>query len=339
MKTLIIRTDRLGDFYQTIPYINCLKRKYGKSNIDILVKKHIYPHIKKKNYLFNKIFYLKSKKIFTYISLIFKLRKNNYKQVIIFDGKDRSLILSKFLNVNKIYHTYPQKKINFITKLFFSAKYITILDNQIITLKYLYKRILEKLSVNINKNDYKILVYKNIEKMNLFKKENIRSQKYIHIHLDEKWFTNFYIKEFTDIHLKKKDFFLFIKKIVKKKKTNLVITTGKITLPFINEISDKYFYVCKEGYNYLKIGKYKIILLRNTSIEDLEIITMNASNVITCHGPLSLISGSFNINLIDIIEKAQKKWYDRHTSHIMKYNQLYRMKFTELSKKIIQKVK
>ena len=37
MKTLIIRTDRLGDFYQTIPYINCLSRSYGKKDIDVEV--------------------------------------------------------------------------------------------------------------------------------------------------------------------------------------------------------------------------------------------------------------------------------------------------------------
>ncbi len=66
---------------------------------------------------------------------------------------------------------------------------------------------------------------------------------------------------------------------------------------------------------------------------------MNANNVITCHGPLSLLSGSFNINLIDIIDKAQNKWYFRHTSHIKKYNKLYREKFDKLAKKIILKVK
>jgi len=52
-----------------------------------------------------------------------------------------------------------------------------------------------------------------------------------------------------------------------------------------------------------------------------------------------LISGSFNVNLIDIIEKTQEKWYERHTSHIMKYNKLYRIKFSKLAKKIIPKVK
>ena len=339
LKTLIIRTDRLGDFYQTIPYINCLARIYGKTNVDIVVKKHIYPHIKKKKYLYNKLYSFEESGIFNKVLLIVKLRKNNYKQIIIFDGKDRSIILSKFLNVDKIFHTYPRKKINLLTKISFSKKYTTILDNQTMPLKHLYKNILDKIDVRIIKKDYKILLHQNIKKINIFKNENIKNKKYILIHLDEKWFSDFYIKKYTDISLKKKDFFLFIKKIVKRCRKNLIITTGTIDLPFITEISNEYFNINKKGYCYLKIGKYKIILLKKISIENLEIITMNANSVITCHGPLSLISGSFNINLIDIIEKNQEKWYERHTSHIMKYNKLYRIKFSKLAKKIILKLK
>ena len=247
--------------------------------------------------------------------------------------------MSKFLNVDKIFHTYPKKKINFLTKIFFSKKYTTILDNQIIPLKYLYKSILDKIGVKIIKRDYKILLHQNIKKINIFKNENIKNKKYILIHLDEKWFSDFYIKKYTNISLKKYDFFLFIKKIVKKYYANLIITTGTIELPFITEISNEYFNFNKKGYYYLKLGKYKIILLKKISIENLEIVTMNANNVITCHGPLSLISGSFNVNLIDIIEKTQAKWYERHTSHIMKYNKLYRVKFNKLAKQIILKLK
>ena len=110
-------------------------------------------------------------------------------------------------------------------------------------------------------------------------------------------------------------------------------------MPFIKEISNEYFNINKKGYYYLKIGKYKIILLKKISIGNLEIVAMNAKSAITCHGPVSLISGSFNVNLIDIIEKTQKKWYNRHTSHIIKYNKLYRIKFSNLAKKIILKVK
>ena len=339
MKTLIIRTDRLGDFYQTIPYINCLTRVYGKTNVDIVVKKHIYSHIKKKRYLYNCLYYFEENGIFNKIFLILKLRKNNYDQIIIFDGKDRSTILSKFLNVGKVFHIYPQKKINFFTKIFFSRKYTTFLDNQYTPLKSLYKSVLDKVGIKIIKNDYKILLHKNVEKINIFKNENIKNKKYILIHLDEKWFSDFYIKKFTNIYLKNDDFFLFMKKIIKNCKTNLIVTTGTIRLPFITEISNKFLNMNKKGYHYLKVGKYKIILLKKISIDNLEIITMNANNVITCHGPLSLITGSFNINLIDIIEKTQEKWYDRHTSHIMKYNKLYRIKFSQLAKKIIQKIK
>ena len=84
LKTLIIRTDRLGDFYQTIPYINCLTRIYGKTNVDIVVKKHIYFHIKKKKYLYNSLYSFEKNGIFNKVLLILKLRKNNYKQIIIF---------------------------------------------------------------------------------------------------------------------------------------------------------------------------------------------------------------------------------------------------------------
>ncbi len=339
MKTLIIRTDRLGDFYQTIPYINCLTRIYGRTNVDIVVKKHIYSHIKKKKYLYNNLYSFERNGIFNKIFLILKLRKQKYKHIIIFDGKDRSIILSKFLNVDKIYHTYSQNKKNFLTKILFSKKYKTFFDNQTIPIKYLYKNILNDVGAKIIKKDYKILLHQNIKKINVFKNENIKNKKYILIHLDEKWFSDFYIKKFTNISLKKNDFFLFIKKIVKQCHANLIITTGTIDLPFVTEISNEYFNINKRGYYYLKIGKYKIILLKKISIENLEIVTMNAKSVITCHGPLSLISGSFNVNLIDIIEKTQEKWYERHTSHIMKYNKLYRIKFSKLAKKIIPKVK
>jgi len=339
LKTLIIRTDRLGDFYYTIPYINCLTRIYGKRNVDIVVKEHIYSHIKKKKYLFNNLYSFSKKRIFSKISLILKLRKQKYKQLIIFDGKDRSIILSKFLNIFKIYVIYPQKKRNYLTEIFFSKKYITFFDNQIIPIKYLYKEILDMLGVKIIRKDYNILLYKNINQINFFKKNNISKNEYTLIHVDEKWFSDFYIKKFTNIYINIDNFYLFVKKIIKIKKTNLIITTGTIPLLFIKKISNKYFKYHNDGYFSFNVGKFKAILLNKISIDNLEIITMNADNVITCHGPLTYIAGSFNINLIDIIDKAHEKWYFRHTSHIKKYNKLYRENFNELSKKIVLKIK
>ncbi len=339
LKTLIIRTDKLGDFYQTIPYINCFKRLYGKKNVDIIVKKHIYSHIKKKKYLYNKIYSFPKNGILKKIFLILQLRKQKYKQVIIFDGKDRSIILSKFLNIKEIYHTYPISKKSFFFKLFFSRSHKTFFDNQSVTLKILYKKILDFLKIKIIKEDYRILQFKNIKKIIFFKNENIFRNKFLHIHIDEKWFSKMYIRKFLDISPNINKFYFFLKKIVNKKQTNIVITTGTIELKFIQNIIDKYFFYNKKGFFYFKVGKHKVYLLKKTSIEELETITMNAKNVITCHGPLSLISGSFNINLIDVINKSREKWYFRHTSHIRKYNKIYRENFNKLSKKIIQKIK
>ena len=56
MKTLIIRTDKLGDFYQTLPYLNSIKRRYGKENLDLLISENIFDHFAQKNYLYNNIY-------------------------------------------------------------------------------------------------------------------------------------------------------------------------------------------------------------------------------------------------------------------------------------------
>ena len=56
MKTLIIRTDKLGDFYVTMPYINSLVKKFGKKNIDIIISENIFEHFKEKDYFFQKIY-------------------------------------------------------------------------------------------------------------------------------------------------------------------------------------------------------------------------------------------------------------------------------------------
>ena len=74
------------------------------------------------------------------------------------------------------------------------------------------------------------------------------------------------------------------------------------------------------------------------SIKHLEIISMNSKNLVTCNNPLTQIAGSYNINLIDIIEKKLESWYLRHVSHIKKYNKLFRKDFKNLSNEILMKI-
>ena len=139
-------------------------------------------------------------------------------------------------------------------------------------------------------------------------------------------------------------FFVLLNQSVKSQKIavinlDYIINNCHQYQEIIKKISNKYFYFKDKGFFYLKVGKFKVILLNKVSIDNLEIITMNANNLITCHGPLSQISGSFNVNLMDIIDRSQKKWYFRHTSHIKKYHKFYRENFSKLSNKIILKIK
>ena len=117
MKTLIIRLDKLGDFYITLPYISAIKRTLGKENIDIIISENIFDHFKEKNYLFNKIYSYPKNGIFKKLFLIYNLRLTKYQNIIVFDGKDKSLILSFFLRALKKIIVLEKKKINFFLKM------------------------------------------------------------------------------------------------------------------------------------------------------------------------------------------------------------------------------
>ena len=122
---------------------------------------------------------------------------------------------------------------------------------------------------------------------------------------------------------------------------NLIISTGLTKLPFMNKLCDKIFTPINSNFYEYNYNTYKAILILKTTFKELEIIGMNSKNLITCHGPLSFVAAAFNINLIDIIDENKDNEYNykRHTSHIKKYNKLYREDFNELSKKIILKIK
>ena len=66
---------------------------------------------------------------------------------------------------------------------------------------------------------------------------------------------------------------------------------------------------------------------------------MNSQNIITCNGPITQLAGSFNINVIDILEEKLENWYNRHISNKENYNKLFRKNFNELSAEILNKIK
>lgn len=106
----------MGDIYFTLPYINSIRKVYAKENLDLLIAENIYDHFAEKNYLYNNIYAFPKKGIIKKILLIIKLRSNNYKQILVFDGKDRSLIFTYLLKASKKIFFYKKKKNSFIIK-------------------------------------------------------------------------------------------------------------------------------------------------------------------------------------------------------------------------------
>lgn len=340
MKTLIIRTDKLGDFYQTLPYLNSIKRSYGKENLDLLISESIFDHFAEKNYLYNNIYAFPKKGILKKIVLIFKLRKNIYNNILILDGKDRSIIFSLLLkSLGKII-LYEKKKINFLYKIFFSNKNNIIQKDKIISDYDLYNTVLKKMNINNKAIDFNFINYSSLSNIILPDKLSEEFKKYTLIHLDEKWFSKFYIKEFFDINPSVQSFLSFMISFFNTHRQNIIITTGLIKLPFVNLLCDQIFTHIKSNLYEYKYDKNIAILILKTTFKDLEIITMNSKNLITCHTSLSFVAAAFDVNLIDIIDKNKDKEYNyqRHTSHIKKYHKVYRKKFNELSREILLKI-
>ena len=101
-KYLIFRTDRIGDFLISAILIKCIKINDPKSHITVIASNKNFLYIK--NFLFvNNVIELQNNFI-NKISLIFQLRNNQYKSIIIHDNKKRSRFISLFLkSASKIF--------------------------------------------------------------------------------------------------------------------------------------------------------------------------------------------------------------------------------------------
>ena len=342
MKTLIIRTDKLGDFYISLPYIKTIVDKYGKKNIDIIVSEKIYSHFKKKTYLFENLYAYPENGFSKKISLLRQLKNNHYTNIITFDGKDRSIIFASFLNsINKVVFI-EKRKFNLLLKVLFKitkGSYKFVIDDRIKPYYILFNEILEILKIEFIKNKSQYLIHKSINSLDIYKHLTGKNNDYTLIHLDEKWFTRLYIQSFSEIAPTKDQFIIFIKTFLKTKNHNLFITTGLIKIDLLDQLIVNFFTKVYENFYVYKFNEYKVYLYTGASIEDLEVLTMNSKNLITCNGPLTQIAISFRIPVIDILEKNLEKWYDRHIHNKETYIKLYRKPFINLSEEIINKIK
>ena len=60
---------------------------------------------------------------------------------------------------------------------------------------------MEKLDVKVSKSDLRFLEYENLDNLNLPKDLYSNLKNYSLIHIDEKWFSKFYINNYIDIQI------------------------------------------------------------------------------------------------------------------------------------------
>ena len=289
-KYLIFRTDRVGDFLFTLKFIKIIKLNDRNAEITVVASEKNQDYIKTFAVV-DKVILLNNN-LFSKIKLIINLKKNNYETIIVHDGKNRSRFVSFFLKskfkvvcVTDLIHSQIDIIKNACKKIFleFHENCIDFLDNR--------------------NHSYKNLPFKN----------------YIHLHFDEKWIFNDYIKKYKNIEPKDEELLVFINNIVKKNK-RLIITTGKNTSIKLNNLKEK-------------INNENIKIYENQSLLEIENIVFKSELLITCHGWISHIASARKIKQIDIIDESYP--YNMWTSHFRNYNYLNRTSFNDLSKQIL----
>tara|TARA_B100000963_G_scaffold341094_1_gene340435 strand:- start:644 stop:1591 length:948 start_codon:yes stop_codon:yes gene_type:complete len=309
-KILIFRTDRIGDFLVCAPIYMSLKR--NKYIIDIVCSNKNYEYVNSINF-FNKVFLYPQ----TFINkILFLLRLKKYDEILVLDGKKRSIYIALLkICENKILFT-PSKFIHNLFGFFF---------DKIIHINYNKPKIdflvdtLNFLNCDFIKSDLNFLKYNSV---NQFKTYKIGFDKYIVLNFDEKWIFKNYISTYSNIEPSIKDFIKFINKLSNKK--NLIITNGLIKNPILHQI--KVGFIDKLNKN--------ILIKDQIDIFELEYLIKNSDALISCHGAPSHIASNHSIKIVDIIDKSEINFFESYNFHFRNKSQLLREDFDILSNKI-----
>ena len=323
---LIFRTDRIGDLLVSCPTILTIKNSIKNSNITLISSEKNYEYAKSLN-LFNKIYKFPNKNLFSKILFIFSLIREKFDYVFVFDGKERSILTSCFIRSK--YKVALTPKISFFYKIF-NIKFF--LDDEKGTLNDIFQNFLTHCNINTKITNFNFL--KNKSNNNFSKVIEIK--KYLHIHLDEKWFSNIYIKNYTDISPSYSEFTEFLSII--SQKYDILITTGLVNFDLIDQLKNKYFDRI-DNKIYIKREKNKsIYLIYKPTFEDLESLLRNSTTLVACHGAITHAANSFGIKKIDIFEKSRSNFYKRFTSHLNDYYPTFRSRFNILKEEIYEKI-
>ena len=324
---LIFRTDRIGDLIYSCPTIVTIKKNIKNSKITLIASTKNYEYAKSLN-LFDDVYIFPKKGIFKKIKFIYFLSKKKFKHALALDGKDRSLLSLLFIKSNNKISISNSKLVKLIN--FFKIK--VIINNGKSNFLSLFNEVLEQCGIDKKVENFEFLSNK---KDNGFS-TNIKINDYIHIHLDEKWKSNLYIKDYTDINLKYIEFVSFLEQVAIN--NNILITTGLIDYDFLDNLVKNYF-VKKNNNIYKKnLPKNCIYFIDKPSFEDLESLLKNSKMLISCHCALTHVASSFNLKIIDIIEKRNKLWYGRWTNYMKNYQVLFRDEFSKMKPELINKI-
>ena len=121
MKTLVFRTDRIGDFLISCPFIISYKKAFKNNSIEVISSEYNFKYIKNFKFIDNVLpLSIDTKfirKIFLLLKMILFLRRTNYSDIIVLDGKKRSFFISLFLKGRKSI-LLQSKSLEFFSKIF-----------------------------------------------------------------------------------------------------------------------------------------------------------------------------------------------------------------------------
>ena len=322
---LVFRTDRIGDLLLTCPSIKTIKEHFPESKLSIVTSEKNFLYAKTFSF-FDKVYLFPNGGIIKKIKLFKELSKKTFDNIFIFDGKDRSIIISCFLKSQNKVAKIVNKKQAFFCKLF-NIKFSY--DVFGVDLNNLHQNLIDCSNIDKKIENFDYLTKK---KDNNFASK-IPLENYIQIHLDEKWFSSTYIKNYNDINPSFEEFGNFIKSL--SDNNNVLITTGLLSNNLIDRLEIN---STDQITNNIFINNIKenIILVKKPSFLDLESILRKTKVLITCHGALTHAAASFNIKIIDIVEESREKLVKRYSLYIKNYYIVYRDKFSSIKNRVNQ---
>ena len=325
IKTLIFRTDRLGDFIISCPFIISYKNHIKPTNISVIASEYNFDYIKRFNFIDNVVPLKNETKFFPKLFILFKLilllRKIKFDKIIVLDGKKRSFFISLFLRGKK-YILLQSRDLEIFSKIFGYTYVINYeIQNQLKNFSFLASLF------NFNISNKHINIYKDYKFDREFKFEN----KYIIIHLDEKWFTEHYYSDFTDINPNISHLDDFINKLLlsTKNEFDIIITSGAKKLNihqyFLENFKKDNNDIYTKEYN-----KNKVKFIPNTTFNHIENLIKDSSFLICCEGGVSHVSHNFGINTIAFYEKNRLQHMRYWTEHMPKLHLYERKKMSNL---------